>query len=113
MKEGRRLPENKVELPEDVSMRLFDGVLVGAIIKETVKLQADQNAFEKLDAIKENSTPAIRLYNWNILTEVLKKMAIILEYAEKSRLLNLEPAPLVRVLDALCKHQKEEGVTQE
>ena len=79
-------------------MRMFDGVYVATIIKDLVKLQSDQNSFEKLDAIKENSTPAIRLYNWNILTEVLKKIGFTLEYAEKSRLLNLEAGPLLKVI---------------
>ena len=33
-------------------MRMYDGVLVATIIKDLVKLHPDQNAYEKLDAIK-------------------------------------------------------------
>lgn len=55
--------------------------MVGLLIKDITKLHPDQNLFDKIDAIKENSTPAIRLYNWNILTEILKKLGLILEYA--------------------------------
>lgn len=113
VKEGRRLPDNRIEIPEDLTMRLFDGVLVASIIRELSKLEADQNSFEKLNAIKENSTPAIRLYNWNILTEILKKMNFALDYAEKSRLLNLEPAPLLKVLDALFNFFKEDSPSEE
>ena len=48
--------------------------MVANILKEHAKAKNNENALEKLDAIKDNSTPAIRLYNWNILAEGLKKL---------------------------------------
>lgn len=52
VKEGRRTTENKIELADDVSMKFYDGVYVGMLIKSIIKLQPDSTTFEKLDAIK-------------------------------------------------------------
>lgn len=68
---------------------MYDGVLIGMMLRDHPKSKNDEKIVEKLDAIKDNSTPAIRLYNWNIITEALKKMGFNLEYAEKSKILNL------------------------
>ena len=48
--------------------------MIGNILREYAKAKNNESALEKLDAIKDNSTPAIRLYNWNILLESLKKL---------------------------------------
>lgn len=87
-------------------MKFYDGVYIGVLIKTIIKQQPDSNSYEKLDAIKENSTPAIRLYNWNIVTEMLKKMGLVVEYADKSRILNMEPAPVLKVIEFLFKLQQ-------
>jgi hypothetical protein len=42
-----------------------------------------------MKSIKENSTPAIRLYNWNLIVDVLKFYKYTLDYVEKSKILNL------------------------
>jgi hypothetical protein len=60
------------------------------MLRSMLKGKEDDRA-KKLEALKENSTPAIRLYNWGILTEVLKQMGFTLEYAEKSKLTNQDP----------------------
>jgi hypothetical protein len=45
---------------------------------------------KKVDSLKENSNPAIRLYNWNVLCEVMKKVkGAGLDAGEKSKLLAL------------------------
>ncbi len=54
-----------------------------------LKGKSDEEKVKKLQALKENSTPAIRLYNWGILTEVLKQMGYMLDYANKSKLTSL------------------------
>jgi len=59
-------------------MKFYDGVYIGLLIKSIIKSQPDSNNYEKLDAIKENSTPAIRLYNWNIVCEMVKKMGLVI-----------------------------------
>jgi hypothetical protein len=33
---------------------------------------------KKIESLKENSTPAIRLYNWAIIAEVLKQIGYTL-----------------------------------
>ena len=43
----------------------------------------------KMKSIKDNSTPAIRLYNWNLITDVLKYLGYPLDYAQKSKILNM------------------------
>lgn len=64
----------------------------------------------RLAAIKENSTPAIRLYNWNLLSDALKILGHPLDYGEKSKLLNLEPDSMQKVLRFLfsLRGEKEE-----
>ena len=42
-----------------------------------------------MKSIKDNSTPAIRLYNWNLITDVLKYLGYPLDYAQKSKILNM------------------------
>ena len=42
-----------------------------------------------MKSIKDNSTPAIRLYNWNLITDVLKHLGYPLDYAQKSKILNM------------------------
>ena len=51
-----------------------------------------------MKSIKENSTPAIRLYNWNLIADVLKFYKFTLDYVEKSKILNLESPPLHKIL---------------
>jgi hypothetical protein len=51
-----------------------------------------------MKSIKENSTPAIRLYNWNLIVDVLKFYKFTLDYVEKSKILNLESPPLQKIL---------------
>jgi hypothetical protein len=45
---------------------------------------------KKLDALKDNSTPAIRLYNWGILSDMLKHLGYNIEYTDKSKITNYD-----------------------
>lgn len=86
-------------------MRLYDGVLVSFIVKIILSKKDGEslNEIEKLDAIKNNSTPAIRLYNWNIICELLRGIGILVSYSDKSKILNLEPLIMRDLLEALYK----------
>jgi hypothetical protein len=81
VREGKRSSEGKVELPEQVTTRLFDGVYVCQIVKSILKHNGEEEIVNKLAAIRENSTPAIRLYNWNLLAEALKKLGHSMDYS--------------------------------
>lgn len=89
VREAKRAAQGKVELPEAASARFFDGLYVSQIAKRILTHRGETDAAARLTAIKENSTPAIRLYNWNLLVEALKKLGYNIDYSEKSRLLNL------------------------
>jgi hypothetical protein len=61
-------------LPEEVSLKFFDGNHIALIIKNHFTHVFDDELLRKLEGLKENSNPAIRLYNWNILGDVLKRV---------------------------------------
>lgn len=91
-----------MEVTEETTSKLVDGHALGLLLRTTPKAK-EEAVLKKLEALKENSTPAIRLYNWGILTEVLKQMGYNLEYAEKSKLINQDPEPLSRLFAFLCE----------
>lgn len=67
-----------MDINEAESSRLMDGFVFSLIFKSLFKNKADEDKLKKLDALKENSTPAIRLYNWGILSELLKQVGLVL-----------------------------------
>lgn len=89
IKEGKRTPSSAIEISEHAASKLFDGLYISRIVKILLKERGTEDAITRLDAIKENSTPAIRLYNWNLLSDALKLLGYSLDYGEKSKLLNL------------------------
>ncbi len=67
-----------------------------------------------MKSIKENSTPAIRLYNWNLIADVMKFYKYQLDYLEKSKVLNLQPQPIYKILSYLKGiYYNENGVKTE
>ena len=111
-KEAKR-SSSGVELTPQVTTRLFDGLYISRIAQQLLRERSMEDAANKLNAIKENSTPAIRLYNWNLLADALAKLGITIDYAEKSRLLNLENPALTHILDSLFLLRKEEEEVME
>lgn len=107
MKEGKRTASSAVEVSELATGKFFDGLYVSQIARALLKERGHEEAAARLAAIKENSTPAIRLYNWNLLSDALKILGQPLDYGEKSRLLNLEVESLLRVLRFLFSLRSE------
>jgi hypothetical protein len=101
VKEGKRTPSSAVEISEHATAKFFDGLYVSHIVKVILKERGFEDAVARLASIKENSTPAIRLYNWNLLSDALKILGQPLDYGEKSKLLNLEADSIQRVLKFL------------
>ena len=79
----------------------MDGYVFAQIFRTLFKQRLEEEKFKKLDSLKEHSTPAIRLYNWGILTDLLKHVGYTLEYGDKSKITNYEPDPLAKVLSFL------------
>ncbi|MBP9839329.1 MAG: hypothetical protein KBC84_11550 [Proteobacteria bacterium] len=52
----------------------MDGFVFAVIFRSILKNKNDEEKLKKLDALKDNSTPAIRLYNWGIIAEMLKQI---------------------------------------
>ena len=75
-KEGKRNINNLMELTEEATQKLMDGYAIGVLLKSLLKHRLEEEKFKKIEALKENSTPAIRLYNWGILSEVLKQLGL-------------------------------------
>lgn len=78
---GTVLPNGKVELPRDIANRFFDGMLVCAVCRLLLTERGEEETAQTLEAIKENVTPAMRVYNWNILTDALLKLKYSLDYS--------------------------------
>lgn len=74
VKEAKRNQNGMMEVTEETLTKLIDGFAVGALLKTILKSKADEDKVKKLESLKEHSTPAIRLYNWGILTDVLKQV---------------------------------------
>lgn len=89
VKEGKRTPSSAVEISDHATAKFFDGLYISHIVKGILKDRGLEDAVGRLSAIKENSTPAIRLYNWNLLSDAFKLLGQPLDYGEKSKLLNL------------------------
>jgi len=51
-----------------------------------------------LDKLKDSSTPASRLYNWNILSEAMKKMGITLDSDIKGLIVSGDTQMLAEIL---------------
>ena len=68
VKEAKRNQNNLMEVSEDTANRLMDGFVLGPLLRTFLPNKTDEDKLKKIDALKENSTPAIRLYNWGLLT---------------------------------------------
>jgi|JI9StandDraft_2_1071091.scaffolds.fasta_scaffold1994708_1 hypothetical protein len=56
----------------------MDGYVFATIFKSLFASETQGEKMKKIESLKENSTPAIRLYNWAIIAEVLKQIGYTL-----------------------------------
>ena len=83
------LSNGKYELDDPTSQLFENGLKFVDLIKCLFPLimeEANPAALKTLQSLKEQNTPASRLYNWNILYEILKKMGVNLDAEIKSLL---------------------------
>jgi CH-like domain in sperm protein len=77
----------KYEIDETTSKNFENGRIFSEIIKHIYSLE--NKPFPKtLDNLKEQSTPAARLYNWNVLYENMKHLGFALDPDLKSLLVS-------------------------
>ena len=79
---------NKCELDANISQQFATGIIFSKIVEKILKLQSnkkqDPYILSNIDSLKNNSTPASKLYNWNIICEALKKMNVAVDQDIKS-----------------------------
>lgn len=80
-----------MEISETESSKLMDGYVFSIILRTFLKNKNDEERIKKIDSLKENSTPAIRLYNWGIISDILKHLGFNLETVDKSKITNYDP----------------------
>lgn len=55
------------------------GLKIGELLERINKNSANYTGILSLDKMKDSSTPAARVYNWNILSDAMKKMGMSLD----------------------------------
>ena len=79
---------NKCELDENITQQFGTGLIFSKIVEKIIKLQPsnkqDSHMLSKIDSLKNATTPASKLYNWNLICEALKKLNIIIDQDVKS-----------------------------
>ena len=79
---------NKCELDENITQQFATGLIFSKIVEKIIKLQPsnkqDLHMLSNIDSLKNATTPASKLYNWNIICESLKKLNIIIDQDVKS-----------------------------
>ena len=84
----KQTSNNKCELDANISEQFATGIIFSKIVEKILKLQSnnkqDPYILSNIDSLKNTSTPAAKLYNWNIICEALKKMNIAVDQDIKS-----------------------------
>ena len=83
------LSNGKYELDDQTSQLFENGLKFAELIKCLFPVIMDETnplPLKTLQSLKDQNTPASRLYNWNILYEILKKMGVNLDPEIKSLL---------------------------
>lgn len=62
-----------------MTKQLEVGTKIGELLDKINKGNHNYTGYMSLDKLKDSNTAAARLYNWNILTDAMKKMGITLD----------------------------------
>jgi hypothetical protein len=89
--DGKRYLD-KVEVSKSIVGGFENGLLFGKLLRELSRYHAKANArpetpLAKLDTMKEVSSAASRLYNWNILVEEYLKLGVKIDQDTKGLIL--------------------------
>jgi hypothetical protein len=109
------LPSSKPELPEDLLSSFESGVGFTKLLKRLngIKVTDTQNKQDRLmtpmaeiNTLKKASTPAARLYNWNILSQALSLFHISLDQDTKSLIIAGDREMLTEVLTQIFEAEQ-------
>lgn len=92
----------KMELDEGTSSQFWSGMKVGELL-----LKMDPSNEWRL---KENNTPTARLFNWNLLTEKLKRVGVELDSDIKGLIVGGDLEMVSEVVKDIYDLQKQKGL---
>lgn len=104
------IPSSQAELPEDLTESFLTGIAITKLLKRLnqIKVKFIQNKHDRLstpmpemNTLKHATTPAAKLYNWNILTQVLAMFNIPLDPDTKSLIIAGDREMLIEVLSQI------------
>lgn len=90
--------EGIFELDASMTKQLEIGVKIGELLDRINTNNHCYTGSLSLDKLKDSSTLATRLYNWNILSDAMKKMGISLDKDIKSLIVSGDTQMLAEVL---------------
>jgi hypothetical protein len=67
-------PNGKCEIESNVAHELSNGIRVAKLVIVIAAEKGIDADFSALVSLKNSSTPASKLYNWNLLNEVYRKL---------------------------------------
>lgn len=86
--QNRKLKNNKIELPLSTTSSIENGALILKLLRILAVKKNKSVAFPSDLALKNQSTPSSRLYNWNIISDLMKKMGLGLSEEMKGLIVN-------------------------
>ncbi|EAR95077.2 hypothetical protein TTHERM_00640050 (macronuclear) [Tetrahymena thermophila SB210] len=90
--------EGIYELDSNTTKQFEVGSKIGELLDKINKNNHNYTGYMSLDKLKDSNTAASRLYNWNILTDAMKKMGITLDQDIKSLIVAGDTQMLAEVL---------------
>lgn len=84
----RKLKNNKIELPLSTTSSIENGALILKLLRLLAAKKNKNIVFPADLALKNQSTPSSRLYNWNIISDLMKKMGLGLSEEMKGLIVN-------------------------
>ena len=90
----RKLKNTKIEIPLTVTSSLANGALLLKILQAIINKKSINQKLPPPIALKNHSTPSDRLYNWSLLSEVLKSLGFNLDL-EVKRLIVTGDTPIL------------------
>jgi hypothetical protein len=91
----KQLQNGKFEIDQESSKMLENGFKFAEIVRSLAKLLGDGSStpsnLPTLNSLKNQNTSAARLYNWNIISDALKKIGLTMDPDIKSLLVVGDP----------------------
>jgi hypothetical protein len=108
--EKSHAPKNngKTEIDEAQTLALYSGIKIGELLSRIdTKYQTELAASGH--ALKDANTPTARLYNWNVLTDRLRRIGVELDSDIKQLIVGGDLEMVAEVLRDIYQLQKQKG----